>query len=60
VYLEKQPPMHINMNKPYTVKPLSIIFQGDGKQKRYILENDSTGKPLEIIDKNLMIIITSC
>jgi hypothetical protein len=31
--------------KVTTVKPLSIVFQGDGKQKRYILENDSTGKP---------------
>jgi hypothetical protein len=37
------------------------VFQGDGKQKPYIRENDSTGKPLKIIDKNnLLIIITSC
>jgi hypothetical protein len=42
------------------VKPLCIVFQGDGKQKQYIRENDSTGKPLKIIDKiNLMIVITS-
>jgi hypothetical protein len=47
--------------KHYTVKPLCIVFQGDGKQKQYIRENESTGKPLKIIDKNnLMIIITSC
>jgi hypothetical protein len=32
-----------NMQKN-TVKPLSIVFQGGGKQKRYIRENDSTGK----------------
>jgi hypothetical protein len=44
-----------------TVKRLFIIFQGGGKQKRYIQENDSTEKPLKIIDKNnLMIISTSC
>jgi hypothetical protein len=44
----------------HTVKPLCIVFKGDKKKKR-IWENDSTGKPLKIIDKNnLMIIITSC
>jgi hypothetical protein len=43
----------------YTVKPLSIVFQGDGKQKRYIRENDSTGKQLKIIDKNNLMIIFS-
>jgi hypothetical protein len=47
--------------KSYTVKPRCMVFKGDGKQKRYIGENNSTGKPLKIIDKNnLMIIITSC
>jgi hypothetical protein len=30
--------------KMHTVKPLSIVLKGDGKQKRYIRENDSTGK----------------
>jgi hypothetical protein len=45
-------------NAGTTVKPLSTVFQGDGKQKRYMRGNDSTGKPLKIIDKNnLMIII---
>jgi hypothetical protein len=39
-------------SKCYTVKPLCIIFQGDGKQKQYIRENDSTGKLLKIIDKS--------
>jgi hypothetical protein len=44
-----------------TVKPLCIVFQGDGKQKQYIGENNRTGKPLKIVDKNnLIIIITSC
>jgi hypothetical protein len=36
-------------------------FSGGGKQKRCTRENDSTGKPLKIIDENnLMIINTSC
>jgi hypothetical protein len=45
-----------------TVTPRCIVFQGDGKQKQYIRENNSTGKPLKIIDKNnlMIIIITSC
>jgi hypothetical protein len=45
-------------HKVYTVKPLSIVCQGDGKQKTV-----DTGKweTIKIIDKNnLMIIITSC
>jgi hypothetical protein len=44
--------------KNNTVKPLSIVFEGDGKQKRYIQENDSTGKSLKIIDENNLMIIT--
>jgi hypothetical protein len=53
--------MFVKLQKATTAKPLCIVFQGDGKQKRYIRENDSTRKPLKIIDKNtLMIIITSC
>jgi hypothetical protein len=39
---------NLEMNVTNTVKPLSIVFQGDGKQKRYIRENDSTGKPLKL------------
>jgi hypothetical protein len=43
-----------------TVNPRCIVFRGM-ERKRYIGENNITGKPLKIIDKNnLMIIITSC
>jgi hypothetical protein len=49
------------LRKATTVKPLSIVFQGDGKKYNTYGKTIGTGNPLKIIDKNnLMITITPC